>query len=97
VAPVRPESSRSTAVVEPALANKEAEVHELSPIVIPLGFFAMVVLIVAIAVMKKMRDRELQAHQELRLREMDHERRLKELEIEKAKVEMEKVKSAPSV
>ncbi len=29
---------------------------------------------------------QIQAHQELRLREMEHERKLKEMEIEKAKV-----------
>ena len=41
-------------------------------IVVPLGAFVMVIIIVAVTSMKKMRERELQAHQELRLREMDH-------------------------
>jgi hypothetical protein len=40
-----------------------------------------------------MRERELQAHQDLRMREMDHERRLKELEIERLKLEVEKNKA----
>jgi hypothetical protein len=58
-------------------------------ILIPLGAFAMAIIIVAISSFRKMRERELQAHQDLRMREMEHERRLKELEIEKAKVELE--------
>jgi hypothetical protein len=62
-------------------------------IVIPLGAFAMAVLIVAITNMRKMRERELQAHQDLRSREMEHERRMKELEVEKARVELEKAKA----
>ena len=41
-----------------------------------------------------MREKELQAHQELRAREMEHERRLKELEIEKARLELEKTRAA---
>lgn len=58
-------------------------------IVVPLGAFAMTVIIVAIVIFSKMRDRELRAHQELRMREMEHERRLKELEIERLKLEAE--------
>ncbi len=61
-------------------------------IVVPLGAFVMAIIIVAIVSMRKMREKELQAHQELRMREMDHERRIKEMEIEKAKVELEKAK-----
>ncbi|MGH9326954.1 MAG: hypothetical protein ACRD2B_09780 [Terriglobia bacterium] len=59
---------------------------------VPLGAFAMVVAIVAIGSIRKTRERELQAHQELRTREMEHDRRMKELEIEKAKIELEKAK-----
>jgi hypothetical protein len=62
-------------------------------ILVPLGAFLMVVIIVAIASFRKMRERELQAHQDLRLREMDHERRLKEMEIERLKLELEAEKS----
>lgn len=62
-------------------------------VLIPLGAFAMAIIIVAISSFRKMRERELQAHQELRMREMEHERQLKELEIEKAKVQLELEKS----
>lgn len=62
-------------------------------ILVPLGSFVMVVIIVATISFRKMRERELQAHQDLRLREMDHERRLKELEIERLKLEVEKNKT----
>jgi len=64
-----------------------------SPFIIPLGAFATAVIIVAIANMRKMRERELMAHQEMRLKEMEHERKLKEMEIEKAKLELEKSKA----
>jgi hypothetical protein len=61
---------------------------------VPLGGLAMVIAIVAITSFRKMRERELQAHQDLRMREMEHERRLKELEIERLKLEVEKNRSA---
>ncbi len=56
---------------------------------VPLGAFAMTIIIVAIVVFGRMRERELRAHQELRLREMEHERKLKELEVERLKLEVE--------
>ena len=65
-----------------------------SPFIVPLGAFVMAVIIVAITSMKKMREKELQAHQELRMREMEHERKMKEMEIEKAKLDLEKSKAA---
>ena len=68
----------------------------LGPFVVPLGAFAMVVLIVAITSMKKMRERELEAHQQLRTQEMEHERKMKELDIEKAKLDVEKARAAKS-
>jgi hypothetical protein len=37
------------------------------------------------------------AHQELRMREMEHERRIKEMEIEKAKIELERMKVGKTV
>ena len=40
----------------------------MSPFLIPLRAFAMVVLIVAINSMSKMREKELAAHQQLRTR-----------------------------
>ena len=58
-------------------------------VLIPLGAFLMAVLIVAIINMRKTREKELVAHQELRIREMEHERKMKELEIEKVKLELE--------
>jgi uncharacterized integral membrane protein len=61
-------------------------------ILAPLGAFVTAILIVAIVSMRKMREKELQAHQELRIREMEHERKLKEIELEKAKVELEKAR-----
>lgn len=68
------------------------ELH--NPLLIPLAAFVMVVIIVAIAQFAKMREKELQAHQELRLHEMEHERKLKEMEIEKARLELEKVRAS---
>jgi hypothetical protein len=53
----------------------------------------MVIIVVAMINFRKMREKELVAHQELRLREMEHERKLKEMEIEKAKLELEKARS----
>jgi hypothetical protein len=70
--------------------------YENPGIVVPLGVFVMTVAIVAITVgfgsVRKMRERELLAHQDLRTREMEHERKLKELEVEKAKLELEKAR-----
>jgi hypothetical protein len=63
-----------------------------NPFIIPLGAFLMVIFIVAITSMRKMRERELQAHQDLRIREMEHERKMKEMEIEKAKLELDKAR-----
>jgi hypothetical protein len=68
----------------------------LNPLLIPIAAFLMVVLIVAIAHLSKTREKELAAHQELRIREMEHERKLRELEIEKAKVELEKARVSKS-
>ncbi len=65
---------------------------DVSPIWIPLGVFLMVIVVVAIVNFRKMREKELQAHQELRLREMEHERKLKEMEIERTKLELEKTR-----
>jgi hypothetical protein len=62
------------------------------PVLGILAPFAMVVLIVGIVTFKKVRDNELRVHQELRTKEMEHERRMKELEIERARLELEKAK-----
>ncbi len=57
-----------------------------SPFIIPLAVFAMVVLIVAIAQMVRIRDKELEVQQKLHLEGMEHQRRMKELEIELARI-----------
>jgi hypothetical protein len=67
-----------------------------NPFIVPLGAFVMVIFIVAIVSMRKMREHELRAHQELRIREMEHERKMKELEIDKARLELEKAKTSKS-
>ncbi len=69
----------------------------LGPFAVPLGAFLMVVLIVAITSMKKMREKELEAHERLRLQEMEHERKLKEMDIEKTRLELEKTRVTKNV
>jgi hypothetical protein len=54
----------------------------MSPYLIPLGVFAMVVLIVAIAELAKIRNRELEVHQQLHGQEMEHQRKMRELDLE---------------
>ena len=67
---------------------------DLNPgIVVPLGAFVMVIIIVALASIRKTRLSELDAHRELRMREMEHERKMKELEIEKARLEVERLRA----
>ena len=46
------------------------------------GLWLMVIAIVAIGGWFKYRDHELRAHQDLRLREMEHLQKMKELEVE---------------
>ncbi|HTV56495.1 MAG TPA: hypothetical protein VMI06_16485 [Terriglobia bacterium] len=74
--------------------------YENPGIVVPLGVFGMTIVIVAISVgfgsMRKIRERELLAHQDLRTREMDHELKLKELEVEKTRLELEKARLSKS-
>ena len=52
------------------------------PIVGTIFGTVMTAAIVAIVFWYKAREKELQAHQEMRTREMDHQRRMKELELE---------------
>ncbi|MFZ0962731.1 MAG: hypothetical protein WAO35_17825 [Terriglobia bacterium] len=54
----------------------------MSPFLIPLGVFVMVVLIVAITNMVSIRDKEMEAHQKLHVLEMEHQRKMRELELE---------------
>jgi len=57
-----------------------------NPLMIPIvGTIAgtlMVVAIVGIVYWFRARDKELQYHQDLRIREMEHQRKMKELEVE---------------
>ena len=59
---------------------------DISPLLIPIvavvAGTAMIVAIVWIVHWYKARDKELQYHQELRVREMEHLQKMKELEIE---------------
>jgi hypothetical protein len=59
---------------------------ERIPIIGIITGTAMTVLIVAIVAWYKARERELQAHQEMRIREMEHQRKMKELELDIEKV-----------
>ena len=61
-----------------------------SPLIIPLGVFAMVVLIVAITKMAKIRDREIEVHQRLHLEQLEHQRKMKELELDLERVKLGK-------
>ena len=54
----------------------------MSPFLIPLAVFAMVVLIVAITQLANIRDKEMEVHQKLHLQEMEHQRKMRELELE---------------
>jgi hypothetical protein len=54
----------------------------MSPILIPLAVFAMVVLIVAMAELTKIRNLEVEVHQTLHVEEMEHQRKMRELELE---------------
>jgi len=54
----------------------------MSPFLIPLAVFAMVVLIVAMTELTKIRNLELEVHQKLHLEEMEHQRKMRELELE---------------
>ncbi len=53
-----------------------------SPFIIPLAAFAVVVVIVALTQLVKIRDLEMDAHQRLRLEEMEHQRKMRELQLE---------------
>jgi len=52
----------------------------MSPFVIPLAVFAMVVVIVAIAHLASIRETELEIHRKLYAAEMEHQRKIRELQ-----------------
>jgi hypothetical protein len=84
-------------IKEPQQRIREDKMWHFNPgLLIPLGAFVMVIAIVAIKSMRQTRENELRAHQDLRTREMEHERKMKELEIERAKIELEKIRSTKS-
>jgi hypothetical protein len=53
----------------------------MSPFIIPLAVFAMVVLIVGISQTAGLRDKELDVHQKLHALEMEHQQKMRELEL----------------
>jgi hypothetical protein len=67
----------------------------INPLLVPLvGVISLMVtgvVVVAIVFWFKARDKELQYHQDLRIREMEHLKKMKELEIE-----LEKTKARSS-
>jgi type II secretory pathway component PulM len=65
------------------------DVIPIFPFLIPIAGMAMVVAIIGIVFWYKAREKELQFHQDLRLREMEHQKRMKEIELE-----IEKLKAA---
>jgi hypothetical protein len=62
----------------------------MSPLVIPLGIFAIVALIVAITQVAKIHDLELEVRQRLHLEEMEHQRRMREMKLELERLKQEK-------
>ena len=59
---------------------------------IPIAGMLMVLGIIGIVFWYKAREKELQVHQDMRIREMEHHRKMKELELE---VEKEKNRRSP--
>ncbi|PYV23045.1 MAG: hypothetical protein DMG24_15090 [Acidobacteria bacterium] len=66
---------------------------EMIPIVGTVFGTTMIVLIVGIVFWFKARERELQVPQEMRIREMEHQRKMKELELD---IEKTKASRDPS-
>ena len=54
----------------------------MSPFMVPLAVFAMVVVIVAITQLAGVRDKELEVHEKLHMDELEHQRKMRELESE---------------
>lgn len=57
--------------------------HFLAPtVLLPVSIVAIVLGMTFASALRKTREKELQYHQDLRRREMEHERKMQELEIE---------------
>jgi hypothetical protein len=54
----------------------------MSPLLIPLAVFAMVVLIVALNHLSQIRTLEIDVQHKLHAQEMEHQRKMKELDLE---------------
>jgi len=52
----------------------------MSPFLIPLAVFGMVVLIVAITHVEKVRSLEIEVHEKLHVQEMEHQSKMQELD-----------------
>ena len=64
--------------------------EQLIGLIAVVGIFLGPVIIVGIVFWYKAREKELQYHQDLRIREMEHQRKMKELEIELEKTKAQR-------
>jgi Tfp pilus assembly protein PilN len=58
----------------------------MSPLVIPLASFLLVVLIVAFTQIVRLRDKEIQVQQQLHAAQLEHQRKMHELQAELERV-----------
>ena len=70
----------------------ERQLQDFIPLMIPILTILMPVFIVGIIFWYKARDKELQIHQDLRVRDMQHQQKMKELELE---IEKTKARQGP--
>ncbi len=61
----------------------------MSPFLIPLGVFAIVVLIVAITQVAGIRDVEVEVHHVLHAKELEHQRKMRELDLELERIKQQ--------
>lgn len=54
----------------------------MSPLLMPLAVFLMVVLIVAIVAVARIRELEIRIQQDLHLKSIEHQRKIRELDAE---------------
>lgn len=71
------------------------DLTSISPMLIPIAGIVfgtvMMAAVVGIVFWFKAREKELQVHQEMRLREMDHQLKMKELELEIEKTRNQRI------